>query len=176
MKDRTFFYKLRDWTKEKISPLMKQLDGYHNIEFLLHISWLIRGKPLLEYQGYTCGLCGKGWKIPFSIPDYQSHGDWWDTWGVCPENKGCCRKWDVEYLLSKFGDVITDVQRIYIKYRMEKYGDVWRKEDMRKLIYEFQDRWDDFWANKPIGESYPEILNLINMSLIIAERIRELND
>ena len=51
--------------------------------------WLGNGRPMIKYEGYTCGCCGRGWKIPFEIPEYESCGDWADTWGLCPKGKGC---------------------------------------------------------------------------------------
>jgi len=48
------------------------------------LKWIIEGRPFVHYEGYTCGCCGKGWYIPFTIPTYQSSGEYWDTWGLCP--------------------------------------------------------------------------------------------
>lgn len=53
------------------------------------LRWLSHGAPMIYYEGYTCGCCGKGWKRPFVIPEFQSCGHWWDTWGLCPEGEGC---------------------------------------------------------------------------------------
>lgn len=62
---------------------------YYKITKWNYISWFLRGKPMIKYKGFTCGCCGKGWKIPFEIRDYKTCGEWGDTWGLCPENKGC---------------------------------------------------------------------------------------
>jgi hypothetical protein len=53
------------------------------------LKWLLKGKPMIHYKGYNCGCCGKGWMIPFDVPEYQSAGSWGDTWGLCPNGKGC---------------------------------------------------------------------------------------
>lgn len=57
--------------------------------FFRSISWRHRGRPMIKYPGFTCGCCGRGWKIPFEIRDYESCGKYWDTWGLCPEGEGC---------------------------------------------------------------------------------------
>lgn len=53
------------------------------------LKWWLKGKPMIHYTGYNCGCCGKRWAIPFDIPEYQSVGEWLDTWGCCPEGRGC---------------------------------------------------------------------------------------
>jgi len=40
---------------------------------------------MIQYRGYHCGICGKWVNEPFSVPEYQSAGEWWDTWGMCNE-------------------------------------------------------------------------------------------
>ena len=40
---------------------------------------------MIHYKGVHCGICGKWVKEPFEIPEYQSYGKWWDTWGLCEE-------------------------------------------------------------------------------------------
>ncbi len=45
--------------------------------------WILCGKPMLSYSGFHCGICGKWFDEPFSIPDYQSSGEWVDSWGLC---------------------------------------------------------------------------------------------
>jgi len=53
------------------------------IYFFAWLKWVWKGKPMIHYEGYHCGLCGKWVNKPFEIPEYQSDGEWWDTWGVC---------------------------------------------------------------------------------------------
>jgi hypothetical protein len=48
-----------------------------------YLSWILKGKPMIKYIGYNCGLCGVWVEEPFKIPDYKSSGRWADTWGVC---------------------------------------------------------------------------------------------
>jgi hypothetical protein len=66
-------------------------------KFLL---WILRGKPVREYSGFNCGCCGKWWPIPFALPAYDlkkskevkgkyDQVEYWESWGLCPENKGC---------------------------------------------------------------------------------------
>jgi len=55
----------------------------HVPSFFQYISWICRSKPIQVYPGYHCGMCGKWVSTPFSIRDYQSSGEWWDTWGAC---------------------------------------------------------------------------------------------
>ena len=54
-----------------------------------YLRWLWKGKPMLHYEGFHCGCCGRWHSIPFEIPEYESSGEWWDTWGICPENDPC---------------------------------------------------------------------------------------
>lgn len=44
---------------------------------------------MIKYDGFMCGCCGIGHKIPFSVPEYESDGEWWDTVGLCPKGQGC---------------------------------------------------------------------------------------
>ena len=60
--------KIRTWLKKKL--------------------WEIKGKPMISYSGFNCGLCGAWVAKPFQIPTYQTDGEWWDTWGMCDK----CRK------------------------------------------------------------------------------------
>ena len=54
-----------------------------------YIKWLLHSKPMIKYEGFNCGCCGRWWSISFELPQYQSGGVWWDTWGLCPKGKGC---------------------------------------------------------------------------------------
>lgn len=47
--------------------------------------WIRAGKPLVHYEGYHCGLCGRWCDIPFEMPEYKSWDKWHDTWGMCKE-------------------------------------------------------------------------------------------
>ena len=49
------------------------------------LKWALQGRPKVKYQGYHCGCCGKWIKEEFSLPIYQSYGEWWDTWRLCLE-------------------------------------------------------------------------------------------
>ena len=60
--------------------------------FFARLKWISAGRPMIKYSGFNCGCCGKGWKIPFKVEEYESGGEWWDTWGLCPEDKGCREK------------------------------------------------------------------------------------
>lgn len=53
------------------------------ITFIRWLSWLLKGKPTLTYTGYNCGCCGRWINATFTIPKYRSHGEWWDTVGLC---------------------------------------------------------------------------------------------
>jgi hypothetical protein len=55
--------------------------------FFRWLKWLKDGKPRTDYPGFHCGLCGAWTEQEFSVPEYLSNGEWWDTWKVCPE--GC---------------------------------------------------------------------------------------
>jgi len=55
----------------------------------LYLKWIISGKPMIVYSGFNCGCCGRWHNIKIEIPKYKSCGEWWDTWGVCPNKKGC---------------------------------------------------------------------------------------
>ena len=59
------------------------------ITFFRWLKWYLKGKPMVQYRGYHCGICGKWVNEPFSVPEYQSAEEWWDTWGVCEE---CVKK------------------------------------------------------------------------------------
>lgn len=56
----------------------------NRFEWYRYWQWEKEGKPMIEYNGYNCGLCGKWVDEPFEIPKYKSDGKWWDTWGICP--------------------------------------------------------------------------------------------
>ena len=47
------------------------------------LMWLLRGKPMLKYEGYHCGCCGRWVKEQFEIPTYRSDGRFADTIGLC---------------------------------------------------------------------------------------------
>lgn len=47
------------------------------------LKWLLKGKPMIYYEGFHCGICGRWTFQPFELPEYKSDGEWWDTWGVC---------------------------------------------------------------------------------------------
>ena len=47
--------------------------------------WVCKGKPMVKYSGFNCGLCGRWCDAPFEIPEYKSAGSWWDTWGMCKD-------------------------------------------------------------------------------------------
>lgn len=51
--------------------------------------WKRAGRPMVHYDGFHCGCCGRWHGIPFEIPLYESVGKQWDTWGLCPEGTGC---------------------------------------------------------------------------------------
>jgi len=53
-----------------------------------YLKWLIKGKPVVNYQGFNCGCCGEWIYENYSIPTYQSCGEWGDTWGLCDNCKG----------------------------------------------------------------------------------------
>jgi len=49
------------------------------------ILWKLSGSKILIYNGYHCGCCGRWVKEVFKIPKYKSQGNYWDTWGLCPD-------------------------------------------------------------------------------------------
>ncbi len=51
--------------------------------FLRWLVWRWRGRPIVHYVGYNCGCCGAWVAEPFTVPKYESAGQWWDTWGLC---------------------------------------------------------------------------------------------
>lgn len=55
------------------------------IYFFAWLKWVLKGKPMVHYNGFHCGVCGKWVNDPFEIPEYRSVGGWWDTWGLCEE-------------------------------------------------------------------------------------------
>lgn len=57
--------------------------------FIAKRKWIRMGRPMVKYSQFWCGCCGKVWKIPFEIPEFESCGEWCDTWGVCPKGQGC---------------------------------------------------------------------------------------
>lgn len=54
--------------------------------------WLWEGCPMIRYERFRCGACGKGYHIPFCVPTFDSLGGWWDTWSVCPKGEGCSKE------------------------------------------------------------------------------------
>lgn len=59
--------------------------------FLKWLKWILKGKPMITYPGYNCGCCGKWIEEEFSIPEYKSEGEYWDTIGLCKDQKVCVR-------------------------------------------------------------------------------------
>jgi len=45
--------------------------------------WFFNKKPMIKYNGFHCGLCGKWVNESFKVPTYDSDGEYWDTVGVC---------------------------------------------------------------------------------------------
>jgi len=69
----------------------------------LKLKWIKNGRPVIKYAGFHCGCCGRWWPIPFEIPEYDSAGKWWDTWGICPEeHKDSCILGRVLYRIRGF--------------------------------------------------------------------------
>lgn len=46
------------------------------------IKWIFKGKPMVEYNGFNCGCCGKWVRKNFQVPKYLADR-WGDTWGLC---------------------------------------------------------------------------------------------
>lgn len=53
--------------------------------FFAWLRWVIKGRPYITYEGYHCGLCRKWMVASFAIREYESEGEWMDTWGICKE-------------------------------------------------------------------------------------------
>jgi hypothetical protein len=54
------------------------------LEWWVKIKWVRKKKPMVTYEGFHCGCCGRWVNMKFSIPTYKSISEWWDTWGICP--------------------------------------------------------------------------------------------
>ena len=52
--------------------------------------WKRSGSPMIHYEGFNCGCCGRWHDTSFDVPTYESVGANWDTWGLCPKGAGCC--------------------------------------------------------------------------------------
>ncbi len=65
--------------------------------FIRYLKWLINGKPMIKYSGYTCGCCGKFREDPFEIPEYDSNGEYWDTIGLCSDKYNCVSQKKKDY-------------------------------------------------------------------------------
>jgi hypothetical protein len=57
--------------------------------FCKWIAWLWKGKPVVIYNGYNCGCCGRWIEEKFSIPTYQSVDRYSDTIGLCKNQEDC---------------------------------------------------------------------------------------
>ena len=55
------------------------------MRIIVKLKWFLNGKPMIKYPGYTCGCCGAGVMKEFEVPEWNSAGEWWDTWGLCEE-------------------------------------------------------------------------------------------
>lgn len=55
--------------------------------FIQYLKWLFN-KTYVTYPGYNCGCCGRWWDKEFKVPTYKAN-KFWNTWGLCPEEKGC---------------------------------------------------------------------------------------
>lgn len=47
------------------------------------ILWKLKGSPVIEYDGFCCGLCGTWVKKAFTVNSYESLGKRWDTISMC---------------------------------------------------------------------------------------------
>lgn len=96
------------------------------------IKWRIKGKPMIEYIGYHCGLCGRWIDEPFTIPEYRSYGKWCDTWGMC---KKCERGERQTHLIIENRVFLTvkvsEREKEHLKSLRE-----WEKSSKRKNIKE----------------------------------------
>ena len=54
---------------------------------LRYVRWLFTGRRMISYPGFMCSCCGKWVGGPFSIPEYESCGEWGDTIGLCEEER-----------------------------------------------------------------------------------------
>lgn len=77
-----------DWLWEAEHPSL--WDRFRSLKVVRYIRWIMDGKPMIQYSGFHCGCCGKWWAIPFEVAEYESGGEWWDGWGVCPAEEGSC--------------------------------------------------------------------------------------
>jgi hypothetical protein len=64
-----------------------------------YLTWVLKGKPVIDYQGFNCGCCGAWVGAKFQLPSYKSCGVWWDTWGLCDKCKsvGYLEKEELKY-------------------------------------------------------------------------------
>ena len=51
--------------------------------FFRWMKWIFDGKPMVTYNGFNCGCCGKWITQKIEIPEYKSCGRWWDTIDLC---------------------------------------------------------------------------------------------
>ena len=58
-------------------------------KLITRLKWLLKGKPMIRYSGFNCGLCGKWVYQYFEVPTCESHGKWWDTWSLCDSCANC---------------------------------------------------------------------------------------
>lgn len=62
---------------------------FRSLFIVRYLRWRFGGRSMVKYPGFKCGCCGRWWDIPFEIPEYESCGEWADTWGLCPRGEGC---------------------------------------------------------------------------------------
>ena len=72
---------------KKRSSMSSTRKKENNMIFFKWLWWKLTGSKILLYNGYHCGCCGKWVTNVFKIPKYLSQGDYWDTWGLCPDCK-----------------------------------------------------------------------------------------
>ena len=68
---------VRRWLKRMVMRFSFIFEWYQKRQ------WIKEGCPMIKYDGFHCGLCGKWVNKSFEIPKYKSLGKFWDTWGIC---------------------------------------------------------------------------------------------
>lgn len=70
-----------------------------------------------------------------------------------------------------FDQVLTDALKVYESHRAVK-NESWRTIKMGYLAAKLSVEWNEFIKSETIDQDYKEILDMINVALMLGERLR----
>lgn len=72
---------------------------------------------------------------------------------------------------GNFDKVLLQADNKY-QSKKDKYGESWKTMDIAQLSERLSQEIQEMYVAIPVGEKYQELLDVINLSLMFAERLR----